>query len=178
MKILLIGGSGSGKSAYGEKLLASFPPPQYYLATMLPYGAEGEKRILRHRALRAEQHFITVERYRQIDRLKLPAGNGSLLLECLGNWVANELFEPQGAGEAAVDAVLRGIDSLCLQCPSLIVITNQVGSDGLPSSESTQRYMRVLGTCNRLLAARFDHVAEIVAGVPVWLKGALPCDPS
>ena len=38
-------------------------------------------------------------------------------------------------------------------------------------SEDTLRYLRALAAINRLLAARADTVAEIICGLPNYLKG-------
>ena len=52
--VLVIGGSGSGKSAYAEKfLLAQAGGRAVYLAAMENTGDEAQQRIARHRAMRA-----------------------------------------------------------------------------------------------------------------------------
>ena len=100
MFTLVIGGAASGKSEYAEELILASPlRPRIYIATMEPFGAEGQARIARHRELRRGKGFQTVERYTGIAGLKLPAG-GAVLLECLGNLAANELYSPAGAGTA------------------------------------------------------------------------------
>ena len=43
MLTLIIGGSGSGKSSFGEELAQKSNSKLYYLATMIPYGDEGMK---------------------------------------------------------------------------------------------------------------------------------------
>ena len=173
MMTLLCGGSGCGKSALAEKLLLACPPPRFYIAAMMPYGEEGEKRIARHRQLRAGKGFVTVERYTDLAGLTLKE-RGSALVECLCNLTANEMFEPSGAGEKAEEAVLAGLAALRAQCANLIVVTNDVGSGGSAYGESTLRYMRVLGRINRRCAAEADAVAELCAGIPLWLKGDAP----
>lgn len=50
--IVVMGGSGSGKSAYAEQLVMEQPERnRYYLATMRIYDAEGEKKVVRHRRM-------------------------------------------------------------------------------------------------------------------------------
>jgi len=171
MFYLLTGGSGCGKSAFAEQLLLTLPAPRYYIATMIPYGEEGAMRVQRHIKLREGKGFIAREKYTGMDSLILPQ-RGSALLECMCNLTANEMFEPEGAGEDAEEAILRGIDSLRAQLDSLIIVTNDVGSGGQDYGEGTLRYMRTLGRLNRLLARKADAVAELAAGIPLWLKGA------
>ena len=173
MMILLIGGAGSGKSRLAEALCMKVPGPRYYLAAMRPYGEEGEARIRRHRAMRKDKGFTTVERYTDYASLKLPA-KGTALLECIANLTANEMFDETGAMSDPCDRVLAGVDALNAQCERLIVITNDVGSDGTSYDASTEAYIDAIGKINAALAARADTVIETVAGIPIVLKGELP----
>lgn len=63
MITFIIGGSGSGKSAYAEDyvLATAADLPKYYIATMQVYDAEGERKVERHRRLRAGKGFVTIE---------------------------------------------------------------------------------------------------------------------
>ncbi len=173
MMILLTGGSGCGKSYFAEQLCLNQNMPRYYLAAMMPYGEEGDARIRRHRAMRAGKGFETIERYTDYASLKLPA-RGCALLECVANLTANEMFDSNGAISDPVERVLMGIEALTKQCETLIVITNDVGSDGAVYDPSTQAYIRALGRINRALASRADTVIEMVAGIPLVIKGELP----
>ena len=170
MLILLTGGSACGKSTYAESLAMGFPAPRYYIAAMQPYGEESLRRIARHRAMRREKGFITLERYTGLAGLRLPR-RGTALLECVCNLTANEMFDPSGAGEGAVRAVLSGVEALGRQCGHLIVVTNEVGSETGDFSDETPRYIRALGEINRALAARCDAACELVCGIPIPLKG-------
>ena len=60
---LVTGGSGSGKSAYAEKLVTEQYKEdfKYYIATMQVYDEEGEARIKRHRQMRSGKGFTTIE---------------------------------------------------------------------------------------------------------------------
>lgn len=173
MMILLIGGSGCGKSTYAESLCEKSPLPRWYLAAMQPYGPEADARIKRHRALRQHKGFTTIERYTDYASLVLPA-RGTALLECIANLTANEMFAADGAVSDPVDRVLNGVDALNRQCGLLVVVTNDVGSDGISYEASTAAYIEALGRINAALAARADTVLELVAGIPVLLKGELP----
>lgn len=63
MITLIMGGSGSGKSAYAEDyaLTQAGKSLKYYIATMQIYDAEGQRKVERHRKLRAGKGFITIE---------------------------------------------------------------------------------------------------------------------
>ena len=111
MLTLVIGGAASGKSAYAESLVLKTGLPRYYLATMQVWDAECAARVAKHRAMRAEKQFETLECPLHLDHLALP-GRGTVLLEDLGNLVANELYDPGGAGEHTAKAVLTGLERL------------------------------------------------------------------
>jgi adenosylcobinamide kinase/adenosylcobinamide-phosphate guanylyltransferase len=251
MMHLITGGSGSGKSAYAEAcVLAAGSARRIYIATMIPYGEEGRQRVERHRALRKEKRFETMECYTDIGKLqlqdddatdyyecKITAGDHAVeckagtvcdsiekkqasaergcatgtvcdsiekkqasaergcatgtdcdslekkqasaeqqscqtvvLLECMSNLVANEIFEPDGAGEAVVEAVCDGIRKLRSQTDHLIVVTNEVFSDGITYDGQTMHYLARLGEVNRRLAEMADEVTEVVYGIPVKIK--------
>ena len=114
---LVIGAAASGKSAYAESLCLGHDGPRVYLATMEPFGEEGARRIARHRALREGKGFSTLERTRDVGAAVsgLPRGC-TLLLEDVGNLVANELFAEGGLSprdpDAAAREVLGGIERL------------------------------------------------------------------
>ncbi|MFR5795804.1 MAG: bifunctional adenosylcobinamide kinase/adenosylcobinamide-phosphate guanylyltransferase [Christensenellales bacterium] len=97
MLTLVIGGSASGKSAFAERLAVQSGLPRFYVATMRVWDAESERRVARHRDMRREKQFDTLECPIGLDRLILPA-RGTALLEDMGNLVANELYDADGAG--------------------------------------------------------------------------------
>ena len=171
MMILLTGGSACGKSAYGEKLAASGPKPLYYIAAMQPFDDECLTKIARHRELRKDKGFETVERYTGVDNLDLPQKGGTALLECLCNLTANEMYIRPDAPVDPVEKVVAGVRNLMAQTHTLIVITNDVGSDNEAYSEEIRRYIRALGRINAQVAAMADEVYELVAGIPLCRKG-------
>ena len=172
MLTVVIGGAGSGKSAFAETLTARYEVPRFYVAAMKPYGAESVARIERHRKQRARLGFETIERYTDIGGLILPS-RGAALLECLCNLTANEMFDENGSGDKTVSVIVRGVQVLEAQCLSLVVVTNEVGNDGIDYDEGTMRYIKMLGAINIRLAKAADCVVEIVCGVPSWLKGSM-----
>ncbi len=172
MFTLIIGGAGSGKSAFAERLVQARPGPRLYIATMQPFDAECRARIARHRAQRAGKGFATLERYTDLAgaALTLPPGGG-ILLECMSNLIANELYSPGGGG---ADAALRGVEAMLLRCRDLTVVTNEVFSGGAAYEGDTLFYLRELARVNRTLASWADLAVEVVCGQPNVLKGELP----
>lgn len=170
MLTLVVGGAASGKSEFAENLVLTLPGRRVYVATMEPYDGECLARIDKHRRQRAGKGFATLECYQNLEGLQVPAG-ANVLLECMSNLLANELYSPQGGGTAAV---LGGVERLCAQCAHLTIVTNEVFSGGRDYEGDTLHYLRELGMVNRTLAARADRVMEVVCGCPNVLKGRLP----
>lgn len=170
MFILVTGGSGSGKSAYAESEVVRLGgAPRFYLATMMSFDEESKKRIARHRRMRADKHFETIECYTGLKEVALPKG-GIVLLECMSNLAANEMFSPEGAGERTVEEVLLGIRHLKEQAKHLVVVTNEIFSDGYPYDKETERYQEYLGEINQAMGRMADQVAEVVYGIPLLHK--------
>lgn len=96
MMYLIIGGSGSGKSAYAEELLFSLPDTgkKYYIATMQVCDEESRRRVQKHRKQREGKRFDTIEQPVHVSGAltQMDAGKKSAMLECVSNLVANEMF--------------------------------------------------------------------------------------
>ena len=169
--VVVIGGSGSGKSAYAEQCILDFGGTRrVYIATMQPFGAEGQARIARHRKMRAAKQFSTIECYTNLKEVELEPGS-DVLLECMSNLTANEIFDPSGAGKArAEEEILAGVSRLAHQARNLVLVTNEIFSDGYRYEEETMEYQRILGNINVRLAEMADCVTEVVYGIPVRIK--------
>ena len=170
MMTVVTGGSGSGKSAFAEDKIVSFgPAKRIYIATMHPYDEESHKRVARHRKMRAGKGFETIECYTGLKNLDFPE-NAVVLLECMSNLAANEMFEEKGAGEKTVEAVLEGIKKLSSQVRHLVIVTNEIFSDGMVYDKETENYQRLLGKINAYLAEISDVCYEVVYGIPLRIK--------
>lgn len=177
MLVLVIGGSGSGKSAYAEKrVMECGYSNRYYLATMMPYGEEGIKTVKRHRKLREGKGFITVEQPRDISQVveKVAGRETVVLLECTSNLVANEMFLPDKivSEDVVISKVIDEIKQLEKKVGYLVVVTNDVFDDGATYSEETLSYLNALGRINQELAAIANEVVEVVVGIPVSCKNS------
>lgn len=171
MITLVIGGAASGKSEFAESLVLNAGAlPRYYIATMQPFDGECKTRIQRHRAMRKEKKFTTIECFVDLKQVLLPL-KGVVLLECMSNLVANELYSPQGAGTDAADAIKKGIEQLHRQCEHLIVVSNEVFTGGCSYEGDTLHYLKVLAQVNRMVAQQANNVYEVVYGMPICHKG-------
>ncbi len=173
MITLMTGGSACGKSSYAESLAVRLSTPRYYLAAMQPFGEGGAQKVEKHRRMRAGKGFETIERYRDYASLDFAEKGGTALLECICNLTANEMFSDDGTMSDPYEKVISGVKHIAGQCDNLIIITNDVGSDTGGYGEGTMRYVRALGRINIALAEMADNVYELVAGIPIVLKGEL-----
>ncbi len=171
MMTLVIGGAKCGKSYYAEKLFDDFEGKKFYIATMQPYCEEAFCAIERHRKIRAEKGFETVEKYTDIEEIKLP-NNCGILLECTANLCANEMFRDGKIFDPA-DKIIRGFEYLKSRAKMLAIVTNDVGSDGIFYEKGTAEYIKAMGKINARAAEISDNVIECIYGIPVSLKGKI-----
>lgn len=206
---IVYGGSASGKSSYAESIAMFLQGDGrlLYIATMYPYkwntteiDPEMMQRIERHRAMRADKGFDTVECYRHVEHI-VAKRQDVLLLECMSNLLANEMYlEPDsddgGLAETMSEVEKAGVDGnassdmaetmspvskkivqalvdLSTRVQDLVIVTNDVFSDGgnLTYDESTREYVKNLAEINCALAREAATVTEIVCGIPVKIKG-------
>ena len=179
MMVLIIGGSGSGKSAYAEEYIGRIAGKgnKYYLATMQFFDEEGKKKVARHQRLRKNKGFLTIEQPIEIEKTlpKIKAGS-SVLLECISNLTANEMFLSEDTKKQTrsytevTDSVVEGIQSLKQKAGHLVIVTNNVFEDGTVYDDATMEYIKILGCINERLSEIADQVVEVVVGIPVILK--------
>lgn len=167
---LVTGGSGSGKSLYAEERIAEFKDGQrIYIATMNASDPESMSRIERHRKMRKNKNFRTVECFTGLSGLQLPAGC-NVLLEDMGNLMANEMFMQDGAGIHAYEAVREGVDHLMANAENLVIVTNEIFSDGIIYEDESMLYQKFMGKINQYMAGKAGRVTELVYGIPVTVK--------
>lgn len=186
---IVYGGSASGKSSYAESFAMSLQGEGrlLYIATMYPYkwntteiDPETMQRIERHRAMRADKGFDTVECYRRVEHI-VAKRQDVLLLECMSNLLANEMYlEPDSnAGSDMAETmspvsnkIVQALIDLSTRVQELVIVTNDVFSDGgsLTYDESTREYVKNLAEINCALARVAETVTEVVCGIPVIVK--------
>lgn len=186
---IVYGGSASGKSSYAESFALSLQGDGrlLYIATMYPYkwntteiDPETMQRIERHRAMRADKGFDTVECYRHVEHI-VAKRQDVLLLECMSNLLANEMYlEPDSnAGSDMAETmspvsnkIVQALIDLSTRVQELVIVTNDVFSDGgsLTYDESTREYVKNLAEINCALARVAETVTEVVCGIPVIVK--------
>lgn len=173
MQIFIYGGASSGKSALAERFLCGLDGSRkLYIAAMQPFVKEDFEKVARHRKMRLGKGFETIEQYTCLDEVTIRE-NSAVLLECLTNLVANEMFSPNAPNPK--QAVLSGLASLKKKAKHLIIVSGEVCSDGVEYPPETLAYQRLLAEVNRKAAAQSDICVETVCGIPIFLKGEDLC---
>ena len=170
MTALIIGYPDSGKSAIAEKMVTemSDPDERIYLATMIPYGQEGRNRIERHRKMRAGKGFRTIEAPYDIcdavaalrDDETIRLEDSTVLLECVSNLVANELFERHADRDEMVERLYADIRHIAEQVRNLVIVSNHFAiEEGF--DEETRMYAETLDVLNEKLSKFADNTIRL-----------------
>lgn len=150
---------------------------KYYLATMRAADGESESRIRRHRRMRRGKGFLTIEQPVDIREAAEKMGHEerAVLVECIGNLTANEMFAGQepAAADMVTEKIVSDIVGLAEDVTHLVVVSNNVFEDGRVYDDTTMAYLCAMGKINERLAAMADEVVEVVAGIPLAVKGRL-----
>lgn len=182
MLTFIIGGSGSGKSGYAEQYISEIAQgcKTYYLATMQVFDKEGQEKIRRHREQRRGKGFHTIEQPINIEealakmdlQMQESGSSKAILLECLSNLTANEMFMNEGVKDrhAVVEKIISGLWQLNQGAEHLVIVSNNVFEDGIQYEETTMEYIRALGKIHEKLVKLADVVIEVVVGIPVIIK--------
>ncbi len=143
---------GQRQECLRESLVLKTGLPRYYLATMqsgMPSAPPGWKNTGKCGRKSSSKRWNA----RSTSTVWL-CGRGTVLLEDLGNLVANELYSPGGAGKHTAEAVLAGLERLAAGCDNLIVVSNEVFSGGADYAGDTDQYLLALAQVNNAFAAR------------------------
>ena len=171
MIVLITGGSGSGKSEFAEnKTLSLNNDNLIYIATMIPYNEESLMKIDRHKKLRENKNFSTYECFTNLKEINIP-NNSTVLLDCISNLVANEMFEKEGAKNNTIDEIIKGINYLSSISKNLVIVTNEIFSDGIDYDDETMKYIYYCAKINNELAKIANEVIEVVYSIPIYHKG-------
>ena len=144
------------------------------------------RREARHRAHRPAT-WATVEAPTRLgEAIERDAGRlGTVLVDDLGNLVANLLMEATGGEEPGLDTAerldqrvadeLAALDAARLAGGwDLVVVTNEVGLGIVPATPVGRVFRDALGRANQRLAELADAVYLLVAGQPLRVKPACP----
>jgi adenosyl cobinamide kinase/adenosyl cobinamide phosphate guanylyltransferase len=168
--VLIIGYPDSGKSALAEKMVAemSDPDQRIYIATMIPYGSEGRERIEKHRRMRAGKGFITIEAPYDIGNALKNVGEArnfniedmTVLLECISNLAANELFERHADPDEMIERICEDVRQIAGKARNLIIVSNHFEMEESFDDE-TRRYAEALDKLNEKISLLADNTIRL-----------------
>ncbi len=173
MLTIILGGSASGKSQFAETLAVQeqigTSGRRVYVATMEAFDEESQERIQKHREQRRGKGFVTVEQYRDVEKIDVEKED-VVLLECMSNLLANEMYIGSKVVTEVGTKIINSIVQLEAKCGHLIIVSNDVFHDGCVYSEETMQYLDYLGRINRELSRRANRVIEVVCGIPIEIE--------
>ena len=164
--ILVYGGIGSGKSEYAESLVSRYNCKKAYLATMQVYDEEGRQKVIKHRKMREGKFDRSIEQAVNICDIEV-SKDEIVLLECLSNLVANEMFKPDKIEGVTyvTDKIVKDIRELSYKLKELIIVGNDISSDKSEYGLETRNYMYALNKIQHEIEREAGEVIEVIYGL-------------
>jgi len=171
-RVLVLGGSRSGKSAFAESLMAGHEDVTY-LATSAgaPDDAEWAARVAAHRA-RRPAGWSTLETTAPSDLLR----RGTVLVDSVTTWVAALMDETSAwSDDPEAPQRLAGrcdalVNAWAMTPAHVVAVSDEVGLGVVPETRAGRLFRDVLGEVNQRLAGTADEVWFVVAGLPQRLR--------
>jgi histidinol-phosphate aminotransferase len=167
-RILVLGGTRSGKSAYAEQLVAR-APAVVYVATAAVGDDEFAGRVAAHRA-RRPAHWRTVETTDLREALACAPPDAAVLVDDLGHWVLARLDDDPDAVRADADAFWQA--AIAHRGGPVVVVAPEASLGVVPTDAVTRRWLDLHGDVTQRLAATADRTVLVVAGHPTDLPPA------
>ncbi|TFV90543.1 bifunctional adenosylcobinamide kinase/adenosylcobinamide-phosphate guanylyltransferase [Blastococcus sp. CT_GayMR16] len=171
-RVLVLGGSRSGKSVYAESLLEGRTDVTYLATSAGPaHDAEWAGRVAAHRARRPAS-WTTVETTAPSDLLR----GGTILVDSVTTWVAALMdetgvwTEEPGAAERLAARCDSLVNAWTMTAAHVVAVSDEVGLGVVPETSSGRLFRDTLGAVNQRLAGTADEVWFVVAGLPQRLR--------
>ncbi len=168
MLTLVLGGARSGKSRWGENLVASYNKPKLYIATAQAFDAEMAERIAQHKQQRHNAAWHTAE-----EPLNLHAvlgndayKNHAILVDCLTLWLSNLMHHNYNVG-ASISLLQQALATR--QAPT-VLISNEVSMGLVANTPLGRAFVDAAGRLHQTLAIQAQRVVLVVAGIAMPIK--------
>ena len=173
MKVFVTGGAKNGKTTFAQNWAKERADKTgrklYYIATMIPVDEEDRARIDRHRKDREGLGFETIEKGEDLADIQ---ACGVFIVDSVTALLANKMFRGSDfvpeAGKLVADDLEKFLDA----AGDAIIVSDFIYNDMKTGSETVEAYRSALAGIDRHLAEICDCVVEMVAGIPVYHKGA------
>lgn len=172
VRLLVLGGARSGKSAYAEQRLAAEPHVTYVATAPPREGDEDWAARVRDHIARRPASWRTAETGDVAGLLR--GAHAALLVDDLGLWLTR-VVDSAGAWEGplpprVVAACDELVDAWRACAGTAVLVTPDVGAGVVPATASGRRFRDLLGALTTRLAAESDEVVQVVAGLPRALR--------
>jgi len=169
--VLVLGGARSGKSSWALSYTEEHYCSYLFLATAQVHDKEMAERVKLHKESRGPNWNLMEEPLEISDALQTKCHDlEAVLIDCLTIWLSNVLLK---RGEKQIGLYQeRFLKTLNERKQAIVVVSNEVGTGIVPEYAMGRRFRDLAGQLNQNMAAMADKVIFMIAGIPMYLKGA------
>lgn len=166
----VLGGAASGKSFWAEELVKSYGTSMTYIATGQVIDSEVAAKVEIHKNRRDDRWKTIEEPFDLTAPLDAARPDQVILIDCATMWLTNHLM-----AQHDIDQVQATLLSALRRCAApWVIVSNEVGHGIVPDNALARQFREAQGRLNIALAAQAELAVQVVAGLPLVLKGALP----
>lgn len=89
----------------------------------------------------------------------------------MSNLVANEMYMENKEEKDIVLKIINEVKRLKNISDNIVIVTNEIFSDGIEYDKETEKYINNLGKINKELGQLAEQVIEVVYTIPIYIKG-------
>lgn len=166
----VLGGAASGKSYWAEELVKSYDTSMTYIATGQVFDSEVAAKVEIHKNRRDDRWLTVEEPFDLTAPLDAARPDQVILIDCATMWLTNHLMAQHDIGQA--QATLLTALRRC--AAPWVIVSNEVGHGIVPDNALARQFREAQGRLNIALAAEAELAVQVIAGLPLVLKGAMP----
>jgi len=187
MLVFITGGVRSGKSNFAERMARFYETGEsrlIYIATSNITDEEMALRVKRHQRDRnkSDKRWMTIESPINVSHVANQLERKDIvLLDCLTNLAANELFQGWESGierwhnesyrREVFERIWAGIINLNKHCHDLYIVSNELFYDIPLEDEGSKYYLQLLGSLHQEIVSQADKAILVENGIPCFKKG-------
>lgn len=167
----VLGGARSGKSRYATELAKRLSPRPVYVATSRVWDDDHRRRIERHQRDRGPEWRL-IEEPKHLSRVAIEGE--VVVIDCVTLWLTNFFVDDGHDVERTLAVAGDEFERMLQRDNHYIVVSNELGQGLHAPTELGRKFTDLQGFMNQKIAARADRVVLMVAGIPLFVKGAAP----